>query len=635
MLILRQSWYNIYYYTLCSFIKGTVMFDIQEELKKMPDSPGVYQMKDSFGGIIYVGKAKNLKKRVKQYFQSKNHTPKIQAMVRNIVEFEYIIVDNEVEALILEANLIKKYRPKYNTLLRDDKQYPYIKISVQEKYPRIYKVRKVKRDGAKYFGPYPSAYAVNEIIDIIGDLYKLRKCSLKLDGTRKNRRPCLNYHINKCNAPCMGNVDQKEYREEANKAISFLNGGEEELIKSLKEKMQVASETLNFEVAAKYRDQIKALEVISEKQKIVSANTKIDQDVIGCAIGTEEACVEIFFIRGGKIMGREHYLLTNIENETRERILSSFLSQFYTGTVYIPKEIYIETVIEDREVFEKLLSEKRGNKVSVKIPLKGDKSMLIKMIKKNAVEILEKGSQRIKKNLNESMQAVEELKDLLKLNEVPMRIEAYDISNIQGIESVGSMVVFERGIPEKSNYRRFRIKTVKGPDDYKSMEEVLERRINRGLGHDDMKGFNKMPNLILIDGGKGQTNIAEEVIYNYGLNIPVCGMIKDDKHTTRGLIYRNEEIEFKKTDRVYRLIYKIQEEAHRFAIEYHRNLRDKTLFKSELDNIENIGEKRKLNLLKFFGSVENIKTKSIEELSKVKGMNVKAAKSVFAYFHNN
>lgn len=610
------------------------MFDIQEELKKIPDNPGVYQMKNEFGEIIYVGKAKNLKKRVRQYFQSKNHAPKIEAMIRNIVEFEYIIVDNEVEALILEANLIKKHRPKYNTLLRDDKQYPYIKISAQEKYPRIYKVREVKKDGAKYFGPYPSAYAVNEIIDIIGSLYKLRKCSLKLDGSKKNQRPCLNYHINRCTAPCMGNVDSKEYKEEVNKAISFLTGKEEELIKSLTEKMQTASENLDFEAAAKYRDQIKALEIISEKQKIVSANSSIDQDVIGSALGIEEACIQIFFIRNGKIIGREHYLLTNIENETREEIISSFLSQFYTGTVYVPKEIYIEADIEDREVFEKLLSEKRGNKVSIKVPAKGDKSMLIKMIKKNALEILEKGSQRIKKNLDESMQAVEELRDLLELEEAPLRIEAYDISNIQGVESVGSMVVFERGVPSKSNYRRFRIKTVKGPNDYKSMEEVLERRINRGLDQGDANGFNKMPDLILIDGGKGQTNIAEEVIYNYGLSIPVCGMIKDDKHTTRGLIYQNKEIEFKKTDNVYRLIYRIQEEAHRFAIDYHRNLRDKTLFKSELDNIENIGEKRKINLLKCFGSVDNIRSKSVEELADVDGMNIKAAESVYNYFKN-
>ena len=606
------------------------MFNIQEELKNLPDSPGVYQMKNAFGEIIYVGKAKNLKKRVRQYFQSKAHIPKIQAMIKNIYEFEYIITDNEVEALILEANYIKKYRPKYNTLLRDDKQYPYIKISVQEKYPRIYKVREVKKDGAKYFGPYPSAYAVNDIIDIIGNLYKLRKCSLKLDGTKKCKRPCIYYHIDRCTAPCSGNVGIKEYGEEVSKAAAFLTGSED-IIKSLNEKMIEASENMEYEEAAKYRDQIKALEVISEKQKVVS-QAGIDQDVIGSAIGIEEACIQIFFIRNGKIIGSEHYLLTNIENETKEQIISSFLTQFYTGTVYVPKEIYIETDIEDMEVFEKLLSQKRGNKVTLKVPVKGEKSMLIKMTKKNALEILEKGSLRIKKNIDESMEALEELKNILNLDEAPERIEAYDISNIQGVESVGSMVVFEKGIPSKSNYRRFRIKTVEGPNDYKSMEEILERRINRGLG-DGKQGFNKMPDLILIDGGKGQTNIAEEVINNFGLSIPVCGMIKDDRHLTKGLIFQNKEIVLSKTDIVYRLVYRIQEEAHRFAIEYHRNLRDKKLFSSELDNIKNIGEKRKINLLKKFGSVESIKTKSVDELSTVPGMNIKAAESVYNYFH--
>ena len=606
------------------------MFNIQEELKNLPDSPGVYQMKNAFGEIIYVGKAKNLKKRVRQYFQSKAHIPKIQAMIKNIYEFEYIITDNEVEALILEANYIKKYRPKYNTLLRDDKQYPYIKISVQEKYPRIYKVREVKKDGAKYFGPYPSAYAVNDIIDIIGNLYKLRKCSLKLDGTKKCKRPCIYYHIDRCTAPCSGNVGIKEYGEEVSKAAAFLTGSED-IIKSLNEKMIEASENMEYEEAAKYRDQIKALEVISEKQKVVS-QAGIDQDVIGSAIGIEEACIQIFFIRNGKIIGSEHYLLTNIENETKEQIISSFLTQFYTGTVYVPKEIYIETDIEDMEVFEKLLSQKRGNKVTLKVPVKGEKSMLIKMTKKNALEILEKGSLRIKKNIDESMEALEELKNILNLDEAPERIEAYDISNIQGVESVGSMVVFEKGIPSKSNYRRFRIKTVEGPNDYKSMEEILERRINRGLG-DGKQGFNKMPNLILIDGGKGQTNIAEEVINNFGLSIPVCGMIKDDRHLTKGLIFQNKEIVLSKTDIVYKLVYRIQEEAHRFAIEYHRNLRDKKLFSSELDNIKNIGEKRKINLLKKFGSVESIKTKSVDELSTVPGMNIKAAESVYNYFH--
>ncbi|HNZ83628.1 MAG TPA: excinuclease ABC subunit UvrC [Sedimentibacter sp.] len=606
------------------------MFNIQEELKALPHSPGVYQMKNASGEIIYVGKAKSLNKRVKQYFQSRNHPPKIQAMIKNISEFEYIITDNEVEALILEANYIKKYRPKYNTLLRDDKQYPYIKISVQEKYPRIYKVREVKKDGAKYFGPYPSAYAVNDIIDIIGNLYKLRKCSLKLDGAKRCQRPCIYYHINRCTAPCSGNVDISKYREEVSKASAFLSGGED-IIKSLNDRMAKASQNLEYEEAARYRDQIKALEVISEKQKAVSQES-IDQDVIGSAIGSEEACIQIFFIRNGKIIGSEHYLLTNTENESREQIISSFLTQFYTGTVYVPKEIYIESHIEDMELLEKLLSQKRGNKVSLKVPVKGEKSMLIKMTKKNALEILEKGSQRIRKNIDESMKAIEELKNILRLDGVPERIEAYDISNIQGVQSVGSMVVFEKGMPSKSNYRRFKIKTVDGPNDYKSMEEVLERRINRGLGEDG-QGFGKMPDLILVDGGKGQTSIAEEVISNFGLDIPVCGMIKDDRHTTRGLIYKNSEIELNKSHIVYQLIYRIQEEAHRFALDYHRNLRDKTLFSSELDNIKNIGEKRKINLLKEFGSVDIIKTKSVDDLSSVPGMNIKAAESVYNYFH--
>lgn len=613
------------------------MFDIQEELKKIPDNPGVYLMKDNTGEIIYVGKAKNLKKRVRQYFQSKNHILKIQSMIKHIAEFEYIITDNEVEALILEANYIKRYKPKYNTLLRDDKQYPFIKITVQEMYPRIYKVREVKKDGAKYFGPYTSNYAVNEIIDIIGSLYKIRKSNFALDGTKKVQRPCLNYFINRCMAPCMGNVDPGVYREEVNKAISFLNGKEEDLIENLKTKMLEASENLDFESAAKYRDQIQALELISEKQKIVSTTSSIDQDVIGVALGIEEACIQIFFIRNGKIVGREHFLLNIVENETREDILSSFLTQFYTGTVYIPKEIYLETEIDEKEIFENFLSEKRGNKVSIKIPTKGEKSLLIKMIKKNALEILEKGSQRIKRNIAESMEALKELKELLNLEELPIRIEAYDISNIQGVESVGSMVVFENGMPSKSNYRRFKIKTVIGPNDYKSMEEVLERRINRGLNNSESikKGFNKLPNLILIDGGKGQTGIVEEVINNYGLKIPVCGMIKDDKHITRGLIYGGKEIEIKKSDKVYRLIYRVQEEAHRFAVDYHRNLRDKTLFKSELDNIKGVGEKRKISLLRTFGSVENIKNKSVEELKGAPGMNIKAAESVYNYFHKN
>lgn len=608
-------------------------FDIQEELKKIPDNPGVYMMKNSFNEVIYVGKAKNLKKRVRQYFQSKNHSVKIQNMIKNINEFEYIVTDTEVEALILEANLIKKFLPKYNTLLRDDKQYPYIKVSINEMYPRILKVRGVKKDGAKYYGPYISNYAVNETIDIVGNLFKLRKCSLKLDGTKRAQRPCLNYHINKCSAPCMGNVDKNIYRREVDKVIEFLSGSGDDIISKLRDNMLNASKGLDFELAAKYRDQIKSIELIHEKQKIDAATTTGDQDIIGTAIGIEEACVQVFFIRNGKIIGREHFLLTNIENETREEIVTSFITQFYTGTVYIPKEIYIECDIEERELFENLLSEKRGNKVTIKTPVKGEKNMLVKMVKKNALEVLEKGSARIKKEIEESQVALNDLKKLLNLKEAPFRIEAFDISNIQGVESVGSMVVFEKGMSSKSNYRRFKIKTVIGPDDYKSMEEVIERRLNRGLSSGDENGFNKMPDLMLIDGGKGQTGIAERVVENYGLKIPVCGMVKDDKHTTNGLLYKGVEIPLRRTSEVYKLVWKIQEEAHRFAISYHRNLRDKTIFKSELDNIKGIGEKRKINLLRYFGSVEAIKSKTIEELSQAPTMNMAIAEVVFRYFH--
>lgn len=610
-------------------------FNIPEELKKIPDNPGVYMMKNSFGEVIYVGKAKNLKRRVKQYFQSRNHSAKIENMIKNIDYFEYIMTDTEVEALILEANLIKKYMPKYNTLLKDNKQYPYIKITTNEAYPRIKKVREVKRDGCKYYGPYISGYAVSESIEIVGNLFKLRKCNMSLDGTKKAKRPCLNYHIGKCDAPCMGIVDKAVYKREVDRVINFLNGGGDDIASTLKENMLNASKILDFELAARYRDQLKAIEVIHEKQKIDSAATNVDQDIVGTAMGVEEACVQVFFIRNGKIMGREHFLLTNIENETREDIVKSFISQFYTGTVYIPKEILIECEVEEKELFEKLLSEKRGNKVTIKTPIKGEKNMLVKMVKKNALEVLEKGSIRIKKQMEESKNAIESLKELLGLDEAPYRIEAFDISNIQGVESVGSMVVFENGMSSKSNYRRFRIKTVIGPDDYKSMEEVLERRLNRGLSTDDEKGFNKMPDLMLIDGGKGQTGIAEKVVENYGLRIPVCGMVKDDKHTTNGLLYKGVEIPLKRTSEVYKLVWKIQEEAHRFAISYHRNLRDKTIFKSELDNIKGVGEKRKINLLKHFGSVEDIKNKSIEELLKAPTMNKAIAEAVYNYFHKN
>ena len=526
------------------------MFDIEEELKKLPDKPGVYIMRDKNGEMIYVGKAISLKKRVRQYFQSsKNNTPKVNAMVKNISEFEYIIVDNEVEALILEANLIKKNRPKYNILLRDDKQYPYIKITTNEKYPRVIKTRRVIKDGAKYFGPYPSVYAVNDTLDIIRNLYPVRSCKKNLEKNMGKDRPCLNYHIGRCLAPCQGNVDEGKYMEMIDEIIMFLNGKEDKLISIIEEKMKKASEKLDFENAAKYRDQVNSLKVILEKQKIVST-TLIDQDIIGMAKGIDDACLQVFFVRGGKIVGREHFTLSDVEYDERKDILSSFVKQFYIGTAYIPKEILVEAEFDDMSAVSKWLSNKRGSKVVIKVPKRGEKNALMEMVQQNAIITLKQHGENMKGKLEEKENALKELKEVLKLQKVPNRIEAYDISNIQGIESVGSMVVFEGGVSKKSDYRRFRIKSVIGPDDYASMKEIISRRFNRGIKEKELieknkiqiKDFSIFPDLIMIDGGKGQVNIAEEVLKDLGLTIPICGLVKDDNHRTRSIIYKNEEI---------------------------------------------------------------------------------------------
>lgn len=619
------------------------MFDIEEELKKLPDKPGVYIMKDENGEIIYVGKAISLKKRVRQYFQSsKNNTPKVNAMVKNISEFEYIIVDNEVEALILEANLIKKNRPKYNILLRDDKQYPYIKITTNEKYPRVIKTRRVIKDGAKYFGPYPSVYAVNDTLDIIRNLYPMRSCKKNLEKNMGKDRPCLNYHIGRCLAPCQGNVDEGKYMEMIDEIIMFLNGKEDKLISIIEEKMKKASEELDFENAAKYRDQINSLEVILEKQKIVST-TLIDQDIIGMAKGIDDACLQVFFVRGGKIVGREHFILSDVEYDERKDILSSFVKQFYIGTAYIPKEILVEAEFDDMGAVSKWLSNKKGSKVVIKVPKRGEKNALMEMVQQNAIITLKQHGENMKRKLEEKENALKELKEVLKLQKIPNRIEAYDISNIQGIESVGSMVVFEGGVSKKSDYRRFKIKSVIGPDDYASMKEIISRRFNRGIKEKELieknkiqiKDFSIFPDLIMIDGGKGQVNIAEEVLKDLGLTIPICGLVKDDNHRTRGIIYKNEEIDLAENSSTFRMITRIQDEAHRFAISYHRSLRDKKMFKSVLDDIKGVGEKRKKALLKTFGSIEGIKTASIEELANVDGMNRKVAEEVYGFFREN
>ncbi|WIV13493.1 excinuclease ABC subunit UvrC [Proteiniborus sp. MB09-C3] len=616
------------------------MFNIEEELKKLPDKPGVYLMKNKDDQIIYVGKAISLKKRVRQYFQSsKNHTPKVNAMVKNIEEFEYIITDTEVEALILEANLIKKHKPKYNILLRDDKQYPYIKVTTNEKYPRVMKTRRIIKDGAKYFGPYTSVGAVNDTLEIINNLYPLRTCKMNFDKNEKRKRPCLNYYIGKCFGPCYHDVEEKKYMEMIDEIIMFLSGKEEKLIEVIENKMKEAAKNLDFENAAKYRDKINSLNLMLEKQKIVST-TMVDQDIIGMATGIDEACVQIFFVRGGKVTGREHFILTDTEYQSRGEILSSFVKQFYIGSSYVPKEILIEEEFEDIEAVTSWLSDKRGSKVGIRVPKRGEKNLLVEMVRKNALDMLDKYGDKIKRKLASNEKALNELKDVLKLDDIPRRIEAFDISNIQGVESVGSMVVFENGQSKNSDYRRFKIKTIIGPDDYGSMEEIIYRRFNRGIKEKNMieqnivavESFSVFPDLIMMDGGKGQVNVAKKVLKDLSISIPVCGLVKDDFHRTRALTYEDTEIGLPSNSESFKLITRIQDEAHRFAITYHRSLRDKKMIRSVLDDIRGIGDKRKKALLKAFGSVDNIKKATIEELADIEGMNKLAAQQVYDFF---
>lgn len=619
------------------------MFDIEEELKKLPAKPGVYIMKDKDSNIIYVGKAISLKNRVRQYFRkSTNHGSKVEAMVKNIEEFEYIITDNEVEALILESNLIKKHKPKYNILLRDDKNYPYIKITIKEKFPRIIKTRKVIKDGNKYFGPYVSSGAVDDTLDIIDNLYKLRTCNLNLEQGPSKARPCLNHFIGKCLGPCFQEVNHKEYMAMIDEVIMFLNGREHNLIEIIEEKMKKAASQLDFENAAKYRDQINSLNHVLEKQKIVSTDME-DQDLIGMARGIDNVCVQVFFIRTGKIVGREHFIIRDNETSERSEVLGAFIKQFYMGTSYIPKEILIEEEIEDVETISKWLTSKRGNKVSLKVPRRGEKNDLMEMVRKNALETLNQHRDRIKKKTEDNKKPLIEIKETLNLDKIPDRIEAFDISNIQGVQSVGSMVVFENGQPNFREYRKFKIKWVTGPDDYASMEEVIQRRFMRGLEEKKMMRDNKIntenfsvfPDLIMIDGGKGQVNVAKRVLDNLGLRVPVCGLVKDDKHRTRGIMYEGSEIILKTNSSGFRLITRIQDEAHRFAITYHRSLRSKDLVKSILDDIPGIGKKRKKSLLLKFKTIDNIRRASKEDLAKTEGMNKSVAENVFKFFNKN
>ncbi|PVE16484.1 excinuclease ABC subunit C [Clostridium perfringens] len=618
------------------------MFDFQHQLKILPDKPGVYIMKNSLGEVIYVGKAKVLKNRVRQYFQnSKNHSEKVRAMVKNIAEFEYIVTDSEMEALILECNLIKKYSPRYNIALKDDKFYPFIKITTNEDFPRVYVTRNFAKDGNRYFGPYTNGTAVYEVMGLIKKLFPLRTCKKAIVEGGEPTRACLNYHINLCKAPCAGYISKAEYWEMIDEIINILNGTDTSIIKNLKLEMEKAAEELEFEKAAKIRDRILAIELISEKQKMFTVKEG-DEDFIDLYTDKKDGCAQVFFVREGKVTGREHFMIEDIGDDPVEEVISSFIASFYGGTAQIPKTIYVPEEIEDQELIEKFLTEKRGSKVWIKVPKKGDKKNLLDMVRNNAKIMLDQFKEKMveEKELNKS--ALTELADVLGLDSLPARIEAYDISNIQGVDSVGTMVVFENGKAKNSDYRRFKIKSVKGPNDYESMREILSRRFSHGLEEvnkikernlEYSKGkFCIFPDLIMMDGGKGQVNIALEVLKDFGIEIPVCGLVKDDKHRTRGIIFNNEEILIRRGSGLMNLITRVQDEVHRYAITYHRSLRDKRTLHSILEDIPRIGEKRRRNLLMKFGSIDNIKKASMEELLDTPGIDKRAAESIKQYF---
>lgn len=620
-----------------------MQFDIQEELKKLPAKPGVYLMHDEKDAIIYVGKAISLKNRVRQYFQtSRNKGPKIEQMVSRIRRFEYIVTDSELEALVLECNLIKEYRPKYNTMLTDDKTYPFIKVTVAEDYPRILFSRSMKKDKNRYFGPYTSAGAVKDTIELLQKIYRIRTCSRKLPEDIGNERPCLNYHIKQCNAPCQGYVSREDYRKAVNEAISFLSGNYGPVIHLLEERMQEAAEKMDFEAAIIQRELLNSVRQIAQKQKITSSDGE-DKDIAALAVQDADAVVQMFFVRGGRLIGRDHFYLRAAPHDTAADILSSFLKQFYAGTPFIPKTVMLPEEIEDASVIEEWLTEKRGQKVHLRVPKKGEKEKLVELAKKNAQMVLDQDKERIKREEGRTIGAMKEIAGLLDLDRIH-RVEAYDISNISGFESVGSMVVFEGGKPKRSDYRKFRIQTVKGPDDYASMDEVLTRRLSHGrqeqqeLQEKNMEAkfgkFSVFPDLIMMDGGKGQVNVALRVLDRLGISIPVCGMVKDDNHRTRGLYYNNEEIPIDRNSEGFRLITRIQDEAHRFAIEYHRSLRSKDQVHSVLDDIEGIGPARRKSLMKTFKSLEAIREATKEELAAAPSMNEAAAGKVYEFFHS-
>lgn len=607
------------------------MFDIKKELQEVPHKPGVYIMHDEDDVIIYVGKAIDLRRRLGQYFDSSTKHAKVRAMVSHIDYFEYIIVNNEVEALILESNLIKKNKPKYNIVLRDDKQYPYIKIT-NEKYPRILKTRKVKKDGAKYFGPYPNAYAVNDMIELINQTYHLRTCNLNFDKGQSLKRPCLNYYIDQCQAPCAYEIDEKLYEKEIKEIESFLNGREDRLVKNLQNKMLKASQKQKYELAARYRDQLEHAKQILEKQNITETKG-MDMDMISMSREADTVSVQVFFMRNGKIIERQHFIVDNKYDESNEAIISSFFKQFYLDVTYIPRLIITDIDLEDKNLIEKMLENKKGSKVEIRIPQRGSKVDMLEMVRENAKEELDKYITRHLKRERNRENAILDLEDITGKKNI-QRLECYDISNISGVDSVGSMIVFKDGKKSPKDYRKFKIKSVEGADDYGSHREVLTRRFRRYFSEDNKDtSFQEVPSIIFMDGGKGQVNVCKKVLKEFDLDIDVMGLVKDDKHTTRALIYENREIPLRINTPLYRLLYNIQEETHRFAINYHRKLREKRLKHSELDDIKLIGEKRKTSLIKHFKTIENIKKASVDDLKEVSGMNELAAKSVYEHFN--
>ncbi len=611
-------------------------FDIQEELKKLPARPGVYIMHDEKDHIIYVGKAISLKNRVRQYFQaSRNKGIKIEQMVTHIRRFEYIVTDSELEALVLECNLIKEHHPKYNTMLMDDKTYPFIKVTTGEAFPRVVLSRKMLKDKAKYFGPYTSSQAVRDTIDLIHKLYHLRSCNRSLPRDIGKERPCLNYHIKQCNAPCQGYISQEEYGKSVNEVLRFLNGHYDTVLGELEEKMNAASEALEFERAIEYRELISSVKKVAQKQKITDSSGE-DRDILAVASEEEDAVVQVFFIRGGRLIGRDHFYLRISKGESASEILNSFVMQYYAGTPFIPSELMLQDEVEDRELLEEWLSSKRGQKVSLRVPKKGTKEKLVELARENARLVLSKDKERLKREEGRTIGAVKEIAALLDLEEI-VRMEAYDISNTNGFESVGSMVVYERGRPKRNDYRKFKIRGIQGADDYGSMREVLTRRFTHGLKEREenveLGKFTSFPDLIMMDGGKGQVNVALQVLDELHLRIPVCGMVKDDHHRTRGLYYQNEEIPIDRSSEAFRLITRIQDEAHRFAIEYHRQLRGKGQVHSILDDIDGIGPARRKALMRHYTSLDDIRKATVEELAGIPSMNEKAAESVYKFFH--